>query len=83
MCLATKVSAILCKLKENRKVAMATHNIMAYRIHDSKKQVYIHDCDDDGESAAGSRLLHLLEVCLLAVCVPCLYMALLLIYIHM
>jgi hypothetical protein len=58
-----EVLLILKKLKENRKITVATHNILAYRIYDSQKHVYIHDCDDDGESAAGSRLLHLLEVC--------------------
>ena len=43
-------------LMGNKRVREATHNIMAYRIGD------VHgDYDDDGETAAGSRLLHLLK----------------------
>ena len=57
-----QVSIVLCELKSNRKIATATHNIVAYRIHGTTKQVLVQDCDDDGESAAGSRLLHLLQV---------------------
>ena len=34
-----------------------------FRIFDSVKKAMIQDCDDDGESAAGGRLLHLLQVC--------------------
>ena len=44
----------------NKKVASATHNISAYRI--SSASSIIQDCDDDGETAAGSRLLHLLVI---------------------
>ncbi|RKF72483.1 Protein IMPACT-like protein [Golovinomyces cichoracearum] len=67
-----------CLLNENKKVAAATHNIMAWRIrmpapkngtstcnsafinsgHDRREEDY----DDDGESAAGSRLLHLMQL---------------------
>jgi len=57
-----QVSIVLSELKSNRKIATATHNIVAYRIHDTVRQVFVQDCDDDGESAAGSRLLHLLQV---------------------
>jgi len=57
-----QVSIVLGELKSNRKISTATHNIVAYRIHDTVRQVFIQDCDDDGESAAGSRLLHLLQV---------------------
>ena len=32
------------------------------RIIDEDNGILIQDCDDDGEKAAGSRLLHLLEV---------------------
>lgn len=31
----------------------------AYRIYDEERGVWIQDNDDDGESAAGSRMLHL------------------------
>ena len=41
---------------------MATHNIMAYRIFNEDRNVFIHDCDNDGETAAGSQLLRMLEV---------------------
>ncbi|GFS90382.1 protein IMPACT [Nephila pilipes] len=52
---------VLIELKKNKKIATATHNIMAYRItHDTKYA--IQDCDDDGESRGGSTLLHLLQI---------------------
>lgn len=53
--------AIAC-LMENRKIAEATHNIQAYRIEGSSHHNIIQDCDDDGETHAGSRLLHLMEI---------------------
>jgi putative IMPACT (imprinted ancient) family translation regulator len=48
-------------LKLDKKIARATHNMTAYRIrrHDG---VVLQDCDDDGETAAGGRLLHLLTL---------------------
>ncbi|XP_067142631.1 protein IMPACT-B-like isoform X2 [Centruroides vittatus] len=51
----------ILKLKENRKIASATHNIYAYRIQNTENTL-IQDCDDDGETHAGSRLLHLLQI---------------------
>ena len=51
----------------DKHTAKATHNITAYRIRSpptasiSSESVY-QDCDDDGETAAGRRLLHLLQV---------------------
>ena len=57
-----QVAIVLRELKSNRKIATATHNIVAYRIHDAGRHIFVQDCDDDGESAAGSRLLHLLQV---------------------
>ena len=53
---------VLAKVKSNRKIGNATHNVMAYRIYDEEKKAYIQDCDDDGETAAGLRLLHLLQI---------------------
>ncbi|XP_060527747.1 protein IMPACT-B-like isoform X2 [Cylas formicarius] len=47
-------------LLENKKIAQATHNIWAYRVLSDKS--IIQDCDDDGETHAGGRLLHLLEI---------------------
>ena len=51
------------QLYTNSKIAKATHNVVAYRVKDqSKKGAMIQDCDDDGETAAGGRLLSLLEL---------------------
>lgn len=44
----------------------ATHNMYAYRIYDEKRGVWIQDNDDDGESAAGSRMLHLVRTALMS-----------------
>ncbi|XP_067086793.1 protein IMPACT [Osmerus mordax] len=57
-----QVTMVLNKLYENKKIASATHNIYAYRIYCEDKQTYLQDCDDDGETAAGGRLLHLLQI---------------------
>lgn len=48
----------------DRKIARATHNINSWRIR-GEGGVSYQDCDDDGETAAGLRMLHLLTVCLL------------------
>ncbi|RZC33676.1 IMPACT-like, partial [Asbolus verrucosus] len=48
-------------LLENKKIAQATHNISAYRILTPKGTI-LQDCDDDGESHAGGRVLHLLQI---------------------
>ncbi len=60
----TEVPLLMNKLRENGKIARATHNIFAFRIVDDQKSppVWFQDCEDDGESHAGSRLLHLLEL---------------------
>lgn len=50
-------------LTTDRKIAKATHNMNAWRIKGSNG-VTFQDCDDDGETAAGGRMLHLLTVCL-------------------
>ncbi|TRY77946.1 hypothetical protein TCAL_10903 [Tigriopus californicus] len=57
-----EVQAVLAKLKENRKIANAAHNMFAYRIKKTDGKLVIQDCDDDGENQAGSRMLHLLEI---------------------
>lgn len=57
-----QVKLVLAKLYENKKIASATHNIYAYRIFCEDKQTFLQDCEDDGETAAGGRLLHLMEV---------------------
>lgn len=57
-----QVKLVLSKLYENKKIASATHNIYAYRIFCEDKQTFLQDCEDDGETAAGGRLLHLMEI---------------------
>ena len=57
-------------LSLDKKFEKATHNITAYRIRvppapddpSHTQEIVYQDCDDDGETAAGGRLLHLLEV---------------------
>ncbi|KAL0082970.1 ribosomal protein S5 domain 2-type protein [Phycomyces blakesleeanus] len=55
-----QVRVVRARLLENKKIAKATHNIMAYRII-SGNQI-LERGDDDGETAAGGRLLHLLQM---------------------
>lgn len=57
-----QVKMVLEKLYENKKIASATHNIYAYRIYCEDKNSFLQDCEDDGETAAGGRLLHLLQI---------------------
>ncbi|XP_059478828.1 protein IMPACT-A-like isoform X2 [Neocloeon triangulifer] len=54
------IKSALKALHQIKKVANTTHNIYAYRIQRSGN--IISDCDDDGETHAGSRMLHLLEI---------------------
>ncbi|XP_077208700.1 protein IMPACT isoform X2 [Paroedura picta] len=57
-----QVKKVLAKLYENKKIASATHNIYAYRIYCADKQTFLQDSEDDGETAAGGRLLHLMQI---------------------
>lgn len=57
-----QVQRVIDKLYENKKIASATHNIYAYRIYCEDKSTFLQDCEDDGETAAGGRLLHLLQI---------------------
>ncbi|XP_069006745.1 protein IMPACT isoform X2 [Embiotoca jacksoni] len=57
-----QVKMVLEKLYENKKISSATHNIYAYRIYCEDKHSFLQDCEDDGETAAGGRLLHLLQI---------------------
>ncbi|XP_035033105.1 protein IMPACT [Hippoglossus stenolepis] len=57
-----QVKMVLEKLYETKKIASATHNIHAYRIFCEDKHSFLQDCEDDGETAAGGRLLHLLQI---------------------
>ncbi|OQE19556.1 hypothetical protein PENSTE_c015G04866 [Penicillium steckii] len=55
----------------DKKVAVATHNISAWRIKQKKEgastgsdsgETIVQDYDDDGETAAGGRLLHVMQL---------------------
>lgn len=48
-------------LDSDKKVRSATHNMTAWRIKGENGVTY-QDCDDDGETAAGGRLLHLMQL---------------------
>ncbi|PNH10122.1 Protein IMPACT-B [Tetrabaena socialis] len=60
-----EVRAVMDALLSIGKIRVATHNIMAYRIHvpaaGGGAGSFTQDYDDDGETAAGGRLLHLLQ----------------------
>lgn len=49
-------------LLNDKKVARATHNMIAYRFWDDSKNCFVSDNDDDGEKGAGSKLAALLEM---------------------
>ncbi len=57
---ANEVEQFRRQLFEDSSIASATHNILAYTV--TVDGVAHRDCDDDGETAAGSRLAHLLHV---------------------
>jgi hypothetical protein len=57
-----EVRGVVAALMRSPKIRAATHNIMAFRIHDAARGTYNQDADDDGEAAAGGRLLHLLQI---------------------
>ncbi|KAL7722545.1 impact [Entamoeba marina] len=54
-----EVNCVFDELWRNKKIAVATHNIQAYRIVNGNSTVC--DFDDDGEHAAGKELLKMLE----------------------
>jgi putative IMPACT (imprinted ancient) family translation regulator len=49
-------------IRTDKKAAKATHNISAYRIKSEESGALYQDCDDDGETAAGGRMLHLMQL---------------------
>ncbi|CAG0918730.1 unnamed protein product [Notodromas monacha] len=57
-----EVRSVVEQLLAFRQIQAATHNVRAYRFYCPEKRVIHQDCDDDGESQAGSRLLHLLKM---------------------
>ncbi|GAA5996874.1 uncharacterized protein JCM10292_006054 [Rhodotorula paludigena] len=56
-----EVDAVIDALLSNNKIARATHNISAYQFTTASGTRHA-DNDDDGETAAGSRLAHLLTL---------------------
>lgn len=56
-----KAREYLATLTCDRKIAKAAHNMNSWRIR-GKNDVAYQDCDDDGETAAGLRMLHLLTI---------------------
>ncbi|KAI1820607.1 RWD repeat domain-containing protein [Xylaria intraflava] len=48
-------------LASDKRVRAATHNITAWRIRGPNNTAF-QDCNDDGETAAGGRLLHLMQL---------------------
>ncbi|KAJ5181159.1 hypothetical protein N7472_011119 [Penicillium cf. griseofulvum] len=67
-CLAQAQAFIDHLTATDRKVAAATHNISAWRIRQRKDvdgaggETVVQDYDDDGETAAGGRLLHVMQL---------------------
>lgn len=60
MHLSLQVPRILEYLLSDKKTAKASHNMIAWRCESNG---FLHqDNDDDGESAAGSRMQHLLNI---------------------
>lgn len=56
------VEKCMTTLLQHNKIRNATHNILAYRIYVKDRDAWLQDYDDDGEDAAGGRLLHLLQI---------------------
>ncbi|KAI9267523.1 ribosomal protein S5 domain 2-type protein [Helicostylum pulchrum] len=56
-----QVKLVVAHLLQNKKIAKAAHNILAYRITMPDEKV-LQDNDDDGETAAGGRLSHLMQI---------------------
>lgn len=57
------VNWVLAELLFNdKKVAKATHNMIAYRFWDTHRECWVSDNDDDGEKGAGAKLAALLEM---------------------
>ena len=59
-------SILASLISTDKKIARATHNITAYRIRippnpSNPRETVYQDCNDDGETAAGGRLLHLMQ----------------------
>ena len=58
-----QVEAVMALLKQNNKIARATHNILAYRIKLPSLGSWISDADDDGEAQVTVLPLLLPQTC--------------------
>ena len=57
------VNWVLAELLFNdKKVAKASHNMIAYRFYDKERECMVSDNDDDGEKGSGAKLAALLEM---------------------
>ena len=56
-----QVHWVLARLLSDKRIARATHNMLAYRFMD-ERGVHVSDNDDDGESSSGAKLAALLEL---------------------
>lgn len=57
------VNWVLSELLFNdKKVAKASHNMIAYRFYDKERECLVSDNDDDGEKGSGAKLAALLEM---------------------
>ena len=57
----SQVQWVLRELLDDKRVARATHNMIAYRFWDIARGVQVADNDDDGESTSGQKLSFLLD----------------------
>ena len=60
--MADVTDAVSHLLASNKKVASATHNIKGWRFRSDNASGMTQDYDDDGETAAGGRMLHLMQL---------------------
>lgn len=56
-----EIALVEMYLKSDKKISRATHNITAYRFLDAESQKVREEYNDDGETAAGKRLLLMLQ----------------------
>ncbi|TID28537.1 hypothetical protein CANINC_002410 [Pichia inconspicua] len=57
-----EVDVCFNQLMEDKRCARANHAMRAWRIKDPNTGIQYQDCDDDGETAAGGRMLHLMSI---------------------
>uniref|UniRef100_A0A8C0G7D8 Impact RWD domain protein n=1 Tax=Chelonoidis abingdonii TaxID=106734 RepID=A0A8C0G7D8_CHEAB len=54
--------AHLAPIVSPKQVSKVLILLLVFRIYCEDKQTYLQDCEDDGETAAGGRLLHLMQI---------------------